>query len=65
MQKLLEKNWSETLEARFCIWNNQVVLNHHRTLEGLSAGEISRAITLVASLADEYDEQLQAEFPKA
>jgi len=65
MQKLLEKNWSETLEARFCIWNNQVVLNHHRPLEGLSAGEISRAITLVASLADEYDEQLQAEFPKA
>lgn len=55
MQKLLEKNWSDTLEARFCIWNNQVVLNHYRTLEGITAGEISRAITIVASLADEYD----------
>ncbi|MCF2971190.1 YbjN domain-containing protein [Synechococcus sp. Nb3U1] len=65
MQKLLEKNWSDTLEARFCIWNDQVVLNHYRTLEGITAGEISRAITIVASLADEYDEPLQTEFPKA
>ncbi|MEN9209969.1 YbjN domain-containing protein [uncultured Thermosynechococcus sp.] len=63
MQKLLEKNWTDTLEARFCIWNNQVILNHYRTLEEITASEISRAITIVASLADEYDEPLQAEFP--
>ncbi len=55
---LLEKSWIETLEARFSIWNDQVVLNHFRTLEGLTAAEISRAITIVATLADEYDEPL-------
>lgn len=59
---LLEKSWIETLEARFSIWNDQVVLNHFRTLEGITAAEISRAITIVATLADEYDEPLIEEF---
>jgi hypothetical protein len=59
---LLEKSWIETLEARFSIWNDQVVLNHFRTLEGITAAEISRAITIVATLADEYDEPLLEEF---
>jgi hypothetical protein len=62
---LLERNWIETLEARFSIWNNQVVLNHYRTLEGLTAAETSRAITIVATLADELDEFLQQEFGAA
>ncbi|MGQ9836474.1 MAG: YbjN domain-containing protein [Cyanobacteriota bacterium] len=65
MQKLLEKNWVDTLEARFCIWNNQVILNHYRSLEEITAREISRAITIVASLADEHSKPLQAEFPPA
>lgn len=62
LKLLLEKNWIETLEARFCLWNDQIVLNHYRTLEGLTAAEISRAITIVASLADELDEPLIKEF---
>lgn len=62
LKLLLSKNWIETLEARFCIWNDQIVLNHYRTLEGLTAAEISRAITIVATLADELDEPLIEEF---
>ncbi len=62
MRTLLEKSWIETLEARFCLWNDQVILNHFRTLEGITPTEISRAITLVATLADEYDEPLLQEF---
>lgn len=62
LKLLLDKNWIETLEARFCFWNDQIILNHYRTLEGLTAAEISRAITIVASLADELDEPLIEEF---
>ncbi len=62
LKLLLSKNWIETLEARFCFWNDQIVLNHYRTLEGLTAAEISRAITIVATLADELDEPLIEEF---
>jgi hypothetical protein len=59
---LLTKNWSETLEARFSLWNDSIVLHSTRILADISPGEISRTITVVASLADEYDEPLQAEF---
>ncbi|MDX2273505.1 MAG: YbjN domain-containing protein [Cyanobacteriota bacterium] len=59
---LLEKNWSDSLEARFCIWQEEVVVNYFRALDGISPAEISRGITIVASLADEYDESLQQEF---
>ncbi|GAB4216993.1 MAG: hypothetical protein OHK0012_20370 [Synechococcales cyanobacterium] len=62
LEALLMKNWSETLEARFCLWNDQVVLNHTRSLDGLNVSEMTRAITVVATLADEYDEVLAAEF---
>ncbi len=61
-RKLLELNWSGTLEARFAILNDQVVVLSTRSLADLSPGEISRAITLVATIADEQDEPLQAEF---
>ncbi|MFM7448469.1 MAG: YbjN domain-containing protein [Leptolyngbyaceae cyanobacterium] len=60
--KLLEMNWSGTLEARYAIANNAVVVVTSRSLADLSPGEISRAITIVASLADENDEPLQQEF---
>jgi hypothetical protein len=62
LKSLLEKNWMQTLEARFCLWNNQVILQYYRTLDGLTTAEISRAITQVATLADEYDEPLKQEF---
>ncbi len=61
-RKLLEMNWSGTLEARYAIANNAVVVVTSRSLADLSPGEISRAITIVASLADENDEPLQQEF---
>lgn len=62
MRKLLEMNWSETFEARFCILGDQVVVSATRAVEELSPGEVSRNITVVATIADEQDEVLQAEF---
>ena len=62
MRKLLEMNWADTYEGSFAIYNNEVVILTHRTVADLSPGEISRAITLVASIADDNDEALQEEF---
>ncbi len=62
MRLLLEMNWSGTFEANFGIFNNQIILSTQRTVDDLSASEISRAITLVATLADQYDEELQAKY---
>jgi len=62
MRHLLERNWSNTLEARFGILNNEVVVVTTRSLADLSPGEISRAITIVATIADESDEPLVQEF---
>jgi Putative bacterial sensory transduction regulator len=63
-RKLLEKNWKETFESRFAIANNQVAVIATRTVAELSPGEISRAITVVATVADNNDDALQAEFGK-
>lgn len=62
MRKLLEMNWSDTFESRFGIVDNQVVVLSSRTVAELSPGEISRAITIVATIADNNDEPLQAEY---
>ncbi len=64
MKKLLEMNWSGTFETYFAIFNNQIVVSTQRTVADLSPTEISRAITLVATIADDHDEILQAEFGK-
>ncbi|MGK7875323.1 MAG: YbjN domain-containing protein [Xenococcaceae cyanobacterium] len=65
MRKLLEMNWAETFETCFGIFNNQVVVLSQRTVAELSPGEISRAITLVATIADDNDEALKEEFGAA
>ncbi|HBB32267.1 MAG TPA: YbjN domain-containing protein [Cyanobacteria bacterium UBA8803] len=65
MRKLLEMNWSDTFESRFGIVEDQVVVLSSRTVAELSPGEISRAITVVATIADDNDEALQAEFGDA
>lgn len=65
MRKLLKLNWEETYETCFGIFNDQVVVLAQRTIAGLSPGEISRAITLVATIADDHDEALQQEFGAA
>lgn len=61
-KKLLELNWKSTFEARFAIVDSQVVVTSSRTVAELSPGEVSRNITVVATIADDYDEQLQADF---
>ncbi|HEY9649889.1 MAG TPA: YbjN domain-containing protein [Coleofasciculaceae cyanobacterium] len=65
MRKLLEMNWSDTFEAHFAIVDNQVVVLSTRTVAELSAGEISRSITVVATIADDNDDALHAEFGAA
>lgn len=62
MRKLLEMNWLDTLETCFAIADNRAILLSQRTVAELSPGEISRAITLVATIADDNDDALQAEF---
>lgn len=62
LRRLLEMNWENTFEANFAARGDRIVVLSHRTVADLSAEEISRAITLVASLADDNDEALIAEF---
>lgn len=62
MRKLLQMNGTETLESRFAIIEDQVVVITTRTVAELSPGEISRAITIVATIADNNDEALQEQF---
>ncbi|MEH2291002.1 YbjN domain-containing protein [Nostoc sp.] len=65
MRYLLELNCSSTFEARFGIIENRVVVISTRTLAELSPGEVSRLITIVATIADNNDEDLQAEYGAA
>ncbi|MCS6815260.1 MAG: YbjN domain-containing protein, partial [Cyanobacteria bacterium] len=65
LKRLMVMNWGETFEARYAITDNQVVVVASRTVADLSPGEISRAITIVATIADENDEPLQKQFPAA
>ncbi|MEA5571554.1 YbjN domain-containing protein [Calothrix sp. UHCC 0171] len=62
MRKLLEMNCSSTLESRFGIIENQVVVISTRTLAELSPGEVSRLITIVATIADNNDDELRSQF---
>jgi len=62
MRHLLEMNCSSTLEARFGIIENQVVVITTRTLAELSTGEVSRLITIVATIADDNDDILKSQF---
>ncbi|MGB3536436.1 MAG: YbjN domain-containing protein [Microcoleaceae cyanobacterium] len=62
MRKLMEMNWLSTYESHFAITDNQVVVLSNRTLTGITPSEISRIITVVATIADDNDDDLQAEF---
>lgn len=64
MRYILQMNCSGTLEARFGIIDDQVVVITKRTLHDLSAAEVSRLITIVATIADDNDEDLQSKFGK-
>ncbi|MBD2569591.1 YbjN domain-containing protein [Anabaena lutea] len=65
MRHLLELNCTSTFEARFGIIENQIVVISSRTLAELSPSEVSRIITIVATIADNNDEELAAEFGAA
>lgn len=62
MKVLMEKNCNETLEARFGLSGDQVLVISSRILQDISAAEISRLMTIVATIADDSDEALQAEY---
>lgn len=63
MQDLLARNCSETLEACFGISNQDVLILASRTLADINPGEISRLMTIVATIADETDDDLLAKYP--
>lgn len=62
MRHILEMNCGETFEACFGILGEQVVVLASRPLADISPGEISRIMTIVATIADDNDEALQAEY---
>ncbi|KPQ38172.1 MAG: putative bacterial sensory transduction regulator [Phormidium sp. OSCR] len=62
MRHLLQMNWGSTFESRFAIVEDQVVVLSSRTVADLNPGEISRTITIVATIADDNDEDLQEKY---
>jgi hypothetical protein len=65
MRHLLEMNCGATLEACFGISDQEVLVLASRILADINSGEISRLMTIVATIADEQDDILQAEYPAA
>ena len=61
MRHLLEMNCGETFEASFGVLGDRVVVLSSRQLADMSPGEVSRIMTIVATIADDNDERLQAE----
>lgn len=62
MRKLLEMNWDRTYETRFGLMDDRIIVLSQRTVADLSPEEISRAVTLVATIADDNDEALKETF---
>jgi hypothetical protein len=62
LMEVMALNWSDTLEARFARRDDHLVTLYQRTVADLSPGEISRAITLVAMIADDHDDRLKAQY---
>jgi hypothetical protein len=60
MRQVLEMNWLTTLDAKFAIMGNRIVIGISRPVADLSPSEISRAITLVATIADDNDDDFKA-----
>lgn len=65
MRRLLELNCGSTFEACFGLLDQRVVVFSTRTLKDINASEISRLMTIVASIADENDEVLLTDYPAA
>lgn len=65
MHHLLEMNCGETLEACFGISGSQVLVLASRILEDISPAEMSRLITIVATIADDNDDALREKYGTA
>lgn len=65
MRRLLELNCGSTFEACFGLLDDSVVVFASRTLQDINPSEISRLMTIVASIADENDEELLKDYPAA
>ncbi len=65
MRHILEMNCGETFEACFGILGDQVVVLASRPLADMTPAETSRIMTIVATIADDNDEALQAEYGAA
>lgn len=65
MRRLLELNCGSTFEACFGLLEDSVVVFASRTLKDINPSEISRLMTIVASIADENDEELLKDYPSA
>ncbi len=63
MRRLLEMNCGNTFEACFGLIDQSVVVFASRTLKDINPSEISRLMTIVASIADENDEELLKNYP--
>ena len=63
MRKLLEMNCGSTFEACFGLIDKSIMVFATRTLKDINPSEISRLITIVASIADENDEALLKDYP--
>ena len=63
MQELLALNCGETFEACFGISNQEVLVLASRIMADINPGEISRLMTIVATIADEKDDVLQKKYP--
>ena len=65
MRKLLEMNCGNTFEACFGLLDQSIVVFATRTLKDINPSEISRLMTIVASIADENDADLLKNYPAA
>ena len=54
-----------TFEACFGLLDQSIVVFATRTLQDINPSEISRLMTIVASIADENDEDLLKNYPAA
>lgn len=57
-QKLLELNGAATFGAAFSLRGDVVLLSMLRPVEGLEPEEIKSIVTIVAEMADKYDDEL-------
>lgn len=65
MEELLAMNCGETFEACFGISNQEVLVLASRILADINPGEISRLMTIVATIADEKDDLLKDKYTSA